>query len=191
MNNIIALDESSICIGLHPLKGRCEIGTRLNKVTKDNKVFVKFTLIMAISTKGVVHWKLYKKGGIDNVRLIDFLKVVLKNKKKKLILMDNASAHKKQTVKDFITNKGNDYVYVLPYHHFQNPIEKMFNQLKYYMRKDEPMSYNAIKVSIRNAIKKVSKDNFKNYFKSSLRKSKKDIEKVKTKYRKQPKIYKD
>lgn len=44
-----------------PLKGRCEIGTRLNKVTKDNKMFVKFTLIMAISTKGVIHWKLYKK----------------------------------------------------------------------------------------------------------------------------------
>lgn len=191
LNNIIALDESSISIGLHVLKGRSEIGKRLNKITRDNKVFVKFTLIMAISTKGVVYWKLYKKGGIDNVRLIEFLKIVLRNKKNKLILMDNASAHKKQTVKDFIVKSKNDYVYVLPYHHFQNPIEKLFNQLKYYMRKDEPMSYEEIKKSVKNSIRRITKDNFKNYFKSSLKKTKKDIEKVKTKYRKKPKIYKD
>ena len=30
-----------------------EIGKRLDKITKDNKVFVKYTLIMAITTKGV------------------------------------------------------------------------------------------------------------------------------------------
>ena len=31
---------------------RFEIGKRLNKITPDNKVSVKYTLIMAISTKG-------------------------------------------------------------------------------------------------------------------------------------------
>ena len=61
MDDIIAIDESSISIGLSIRKGRSEIGKRLNKITKDNKVFVKYTLIMAISTKGVVAWKLYEK----------------------------------------------------------------------------------------------------------------------------------
>jgi len=78
----------------------------------------------------------------------------------------------------------------LPYNHFQNPIEKMFNQLKYYLKKNEPMSYELIKKSIKKAIKKIESKTYINYFKSSLRKTKKDIEDVKMKYRKIPKIYK-
>lgn len=190
LDDIIAIDETSINVGLHKLRGREEIGKRLDKKTKDNIVFVKYTLIMAISTKGVLAWTLYKKGGIDHVRLIEFLKPILKNKKKKLVLMDNASSHRKQLVKDTITKTKNDYVYVLPYHHFQNPIEKMFNQLKHYIRKDEPMSFDLIKDSIKRAIKNITTENMKNYFKSSLRKTKKDVEEVKMKYRKKPKVYK-
>ena len=40
--------------------------------------------------------------------------------------------------KDFIIKSKNDYVYVFGYHHYMNPIEKFFNQLKYYMKRDEP-----------------------------------------------------
>ena len=105
LDDIIAIDESSISIGLSKRKGRSEIGKRLNKITKDNKVFVKYTLIMAISTKGVVAWKLYEKGGIDHLRLIDFLGTFIKNMKNKLILMDNASSHKKEDVQEYIKNK--------------------------------------------------------------------------------------
>jgi len=66
----------------------------------------------------------------------------------------------------------------------------MFNQLKYYLKKNEPMSYELIKKSIKKAIKKIESKTYINYFKSSLRKTKKDIEDVKMKYRKIPKIYK-
>jgi hypothetical protein len=191
LDDIIAIDESSISIGLSKRKGRSEIGKRLNKITKDNKVFVKYTLIMAISTKGVVAWKLYEKGGIDHLRLIDFLGTFIKNMKNKLILMDNASSHKKEDVQEYIKNKKNDFVYVLPYHHFQNPIEKMFNQLKYYMRKDEPMSFDLIKESIIKSLKFISVKNFQNYFKSSLEITKKEVEETKNKYKKKKKIYKE
>ena len=85
---------------------------------------------MAISTKGVLEWTLYEKGGSDHLRLIEFLGKVIKNKKNKLILMDNASCHRNQEVKDYITNKKNDLIHILTYHHFQNTIEKLFNQLK-------------------------------------------------------------
>jgi hypothetical protein len=56
-----------------------------------------------------------------------------------------------------------------------NPIEKFFNQLKYYMKRDEPMSYNLIKKSIRKSIKYIELKTYKNYFKSSLTKTKEDI----------------
>ena len=54
-------------------------------------------------------------------------------------------------------------------HHFQNPIEKLFNQLKYYMRKDEPMSYDLIKKSIKKSIKYIELETFTNYFSERYR----------------------
>lgn len=38
--------------------------------------------------------------------------------------MDNASCHRNENVKDFIIKSKNDFVYILPYHH--------------YMKHDEP-----------------------------------------------------
>ena len=191
LDDIISIDETNISIGIHPSHGREEIGKRLDKITKDNKVFVKYTLIMAITTKGVLDWILYEKGGSDHCRLIEFIKQFIEGKKNKLILMDNASCHRNQEVKDFIVKSKNNYVYVLGYHHFQNPIEKFFNQLKYYMKRDEPMSYDLIKKSIRKAIKNIELKSYVNYFKSSLRKTKEEIKEIKMKYRKNPKIYKE
>lgn len=57
------------------------------------------------------------------------------------------------------------------------------------MRKDEPISYDLIKESIKSSIKNIKVINYFNYFKSSLTKTKKDIEEIKIRYRKEPKIY--
>ena len=64
LKNIISIDETSINVGLHKIRGREIIGKRLNKITTDNKVFMKYTLIMAISPRKIVRWKLYKIGGV-------------------------------------------------------------------------------------------------------------------------------
>lgn len=190
INDIISIDETSLNIGMSKMKGRKEIGKRIEKVTKDNIVSVKHTLIMAITTKGVIGWTLYKKGGIDHERLIEFLKSILDKRKNKLVLIDNASSHRNPKVKEFIVNSKNDYIHTLAYHHYLNPIEKAFNQLKHYMKQDEPMSFDDLGKSIKKSIKKISNKNLMNYFTSSLKKTKKDIEESKTKYHKEPKIYK-
>lgn len=44
---------------------------------------------MNITTKGVLYWILYKKGGYNYFRLIQFINKILKNNTCKLILMDN------------------------------------------------------------------------------------------------------
>jgi hypothetical protein len=59
------------------------------------------------------------------------------------------------------------------------------------MKKDEPMSYDLIKKSIKKSIKYIELKTYKNYFKSSLTKTKEDIKEIKMKYRKKPKIYKE
>ena len=91
--------------------------------------------------------------------------------------MVNASCNWNKLVKKFIKKSGNDYVYILPYNHWNNPIEKCFYQLKTYIRRDEPMSYGEIKKTIKKAIKNITKENLHNYFKSSL--EKRDIKNIK------------
>lgn len=105
--------------------------------------------------------------------------------------MDNASSHRNQKVKNTITNSHNDYVYILPYQHGLNTIERFFSQLKHYMKMEEPMNFNEIKKSIRNSIKKIRKENYVNYFKGTYNK-KNIVNNVKliSKYHKKPKIYK-
>ena len=119
---------------------------------------------MAITTKGVLDWILYEKAGSDHCRLIEFIKQLIEGKKKKLILMDNASCHRNENVKDFIIKSKNDFLYILPYHHYLNPIEEYFNQLKYYIKLDKPLEYEDIKRSIKKSINNIKINNYNNYF---------------------------
>ena len=59
------------------------------------------------------------------------------------------------------------------------------------MKKDEQISYELIKKSIRKSIKYIELKIYKNYFKSSLTKTKEDIKEIKMKYRKKAKVYKE
>ena len=52
-------------------------GKRCYFKTTDNKVFRKYTLLMAISTKGVVAYKFYEKGGSNKDRFSDVLTAVI------------------------------------------------------------------------------------------------------------------
>ena len=79
------------------------------KVTGDQ---IKF-IIFAISWKGVLGWKLYDKGGIDTDRLLEFLEEILGRRKGKLVILDNASCHRNEKVKEYI-NLNNDLLYSIP-----------------------------------------------------------------------------
>jgi transposase len=193
IKDIICIDETSISVGIHIDHCRTTIGKRCKKITKSNEIFKKYTLIMAIDYYGVVGWKLYRKSGIDSNRYIDFLnKHILTKYKNKLVLMDNASSHRNQKVKDTIINATNDYVYILPYQYGLNTIERFFNQLKHYMKLEEPMNFDEIKRSIGKSIKMIKKENYINYFKGTYNK-KNIIDNINlvSKYHKKPKIYKD
>ena len=55
------------------------------------------------------------------------------------------------------------YIY-LPYHHYLNPIEEYFNQLKHYMKLDKPLEFKDIKRSIEKSINNIKINNYNNYF---------------------------
>lgn len=135
INKIISIDETSIHAGMTHSYSRCELGKRCVKKTDDNRVFKKFTLVCAISSKKVIGWTLYENGGMTSDRMVVFINKFIKNKYKNyLIIMDNGGAHKSKMIKDAIDNTNNKLLYSVPYRPKTNAIESWSNQFKYHFR---------------------------------------------------------
>ena len=165
IDNIISMDETSVHVGMSRNYGRGRVGKRVYEYTKDNVVFQKKTLLVAINTKGVVSWKLYDKGGMTSYRMIEFLQDMLKNQKDAIVLMDNAPAHSAKRVWEFVQATGNELIYSVPYSPQTNPIEEYFNQLKHYIRKEKAQSLQELDKVIRKAIATIDqKGTVQNYF---------------------------
>lgn len=104
----------------------------------------------------------YLKGGINSERLYDFLQENITSKyKNKLIIMDNASSHRNQKIKDLV-NKDNEILYSVPYQHFTNAIENWFSVLKSKLQKKEGLTYNHLQSNIAIVLRDIT---FKNIFK--------------------------
>ena len=87
---------------------------KVNARLRAKRPLVKKTMSAEIKGNNInktVKWDLYKKDGINTERLIEFLKELLKNTKDKLIILDNASSHRNDTIKNFIKNSGKKIIY--------------------------------------------------------------------------------
>jgi transposase len=172
LKDIISIDETSIKPTMIPEYCRSEKGKRCYYKSSDNKIFRKYTLIVAISMDGLIGYELYEKGGITTNRFLDFINNhILKKFRNKLLLFDNAKAHIAQQILNTIKER-NDYVLNVPYTPKFNPIESYFSQLKHYLKLDSEIEFDKLKISLKNAFTKIKKDNYKNYFYNSLDKSK-------------------
>lgn len=60
-----------------------------------------------------------------------------------------------------------NHLYIVPYHPENNPIERLFSQLKSYLKTANCQSYDEIDNMIKNIIKhKITKDNLTSYIKT-------------------------
>ena len=76
------------------------------------------------------------KGNINGIKFIEYLKNLkktysLKNKKKLILFMDNASIHTSETVREYMKNNNITPLYNIPYNPQSNPIEKIFSKTKF------------------------------------------------------------
>ncbi len=188
IDDIICIDETSINALQNRYHCYNNIGKRCVIKTESQEVFKKYTGIFAISSKGVEGWELYDKGGINVDRLCNFLEQNITSKyKNKLIIMDNASSHRHEKIKELV-NKNNYLLYSVPYQHFTNSIEGYFSLLKSKLRKMEGLKYNELKENIKKVIKDIPKENYKNILKGAYQRS--DIYIKKQSRTKKPKNYK-
>lgn len=153
-------------------------------------VFKKYTGIFAISTKGVLGWELYEKSGINADRLYEFLETHITSKyKNKLIILDNASSHRNQLVKDVI-KKDNNLLYAVPYQHYTNAIEGYFNVLKSRLQKKKGLTYDELVKNVKDVLDEIPIHIYKNLIRGAYDRSEKYVKRPSTRKRK-PKKYLD
>lgn len=166
LDKIISLDETSVSPAMLPEYSRCYLGKRCIVKTNDNFVFQKFTLLVAISNSKCVGWTLYEKGGSTKERIVDFLnQFVFQHYKNHLIILDNARSHYNDYVKNAIIQSGNRYLFSVVYTPRTNAIEPFFNQVKHYLKLNKKvLRFDQLQDEIKNAIGRVKKENYNNYF---------------------------
>ena len=171
-NKAICLDETSIYLNMTHSYGRSRSGTRVIKKTHKYP-YKRYNLLCAISADKVVGWKLYgeRKGGVKTTDILEFYDEFIKNNYKNyLIIMDNAVIHKSKLIKDKIENDSNKLLYSVPYHPETNSIEEFFSQLKHYIKKQSPNTYEDIDKVIKDTLQnKIQKKHLTNYLKHSYR----------------------
>ena len=90
--------------------------------------------------------------------------------KNKLIILDNASSHRHQRIKDLI-GKENTILYAVPYQHFTNSIENYFSMLKARLYKvsdeGEGQKHEKLKENITKVITSIPKEKYENIFKGA------------------------
>ena len=185
IEDIICIDETSIKSLQKRNHCYSQRGKRCVIKTQSQDVFKKYTGIFAISVNGVEGWDLYEKGGINTERLVEFLqKFITEKYKNKIIILDNASAHKNDTIRELV-NKHNKLLYSVPYQHFSNAIENYFSMLKSKLQKFSGLKYANLRENITKAIEIIPKEYYKNIIEGAYNRKEKYIAKNKT--RKTPK----
>ena len=193
LDNIISIDETSVSTSLSVNYCRNDLGKRCIIKTDDNSVFKKYSLVVAITNKKCIGYKLYDEGAVNSDRFNDFISIICNNVKNKLIVLDNGQIHKKDSTKNIINSSKNHIVYTVPYHPRLNCIEQWFSQVKHYMKLDKSTNLNTLKESLKSSIKKIKEEHYKNYFIYAYNKNyykNKEYINVSNKHR-EPKIYKD
>jgi transposase len=185
IDDVICIDETSIKSLQKRNHCYSQRGKRCVIKTQSQEVFKKYTGVFAISVNGVEGWELYEKGGINTERLVEFLQKFINEKyRNKLIILDNASAHKNDTIRDLV-NKHNKLLYIVPYQHFSNAIENYFSMLKSKLHKLNGLKYENLKENIVKAINIIPKEYYKNILEGAYNRKEKYNPKNKT--RKNPK----
>lgn len=131
LKDIISIDETSVKLGMFLNYCRSNLGKRCVLKSDTNVIFTKHSLIVAISDRRCIGYKLYDQGAVNAERFEAFLQPIANRYQNKLFILDNAQIHKSQSVKNLIRNSGNKVLYTLPYSPRLNPIEQFFNQVKH------------------------------------------------------------
>ena len=168
IENIVSIDETSINTYISYNYAWSRYGSKT--VNKKTHKKIRYTVISAVDINGNIYNKIIK-GSCNGEIFLAFIKTLLKKlslNHKWSLLIDNARIHHYKKLKNFINEQPNiNIIYNVPYSPESNPIERVFNEAKHYLKK---MKFNNDNIlgKINRSFKLVKKDNVKQYFYKSI-----------------------
>ena|SRR5436190_19464043 len=122
---------------------------------------INHTLILYIRNvngKGVIHYKVIK-GGMKTENFYDFLKEVeLPDGRKHYLLIDNLKVHHSRIIKELLTSKNIEPIFLVPYTPELNPVELCFNFIRKHVEDCQPKDLEELKSAIDEAIKIIQEE---------------------------------
>lgn len=164
INNIISIDETYFYFNDTLNYGWSRIGEKC--IIERNKKQHKLSLIMAISNKKIINYKIISKP-INKEIYLDFLKSI--NLNNNYLIADNVSFHKNKEIINYIEKNKSNMIFIPPYSPQYNPIEFVFSEIKRKIRKNHFINVEQLETYLNNKII-VSSRNLFNYFNYSLNK---------------------
>lgn len=168
MNQIISIDETSIDTHIEHNYGWSKSGKRII-ITKSN-TRIRYTIITATGYDSILHYKIIK-GSCNGETFVTFIKELINKLSRAIewnIIIDNARIHHYCKFKKYIAKIDNTkIIYNIPYSPETNPIEKVFNDVKKYLKDRRINNLNIIKEIIKS-FSTIKKQNINEYFNNSI-----------------------
>jgi transposase len=165
---LIFLDESGVTTSMTRLYARSLGGRRIYESTPGGHWKI-MTILGAMSLRGMVA-TMTIEAATDAEIFLAYIEHILcpALKPGDVVVMDNLSSHKVNGVRKLIERAGAEVLYLPPYSPDLNPIEKAWAKLKQLLRAAKARSKETLDQAIEDALKLISADNAKAWFKHCL-----------------------
>lgn len=162
--NFVYLDEFGCKLSLRRRKGYSLIGTPCH-INATGKRGNNLSVCAALDINGpiVFRAKFHAYNHAQFIEFLEMLKTKLDMSKTNVIIMDNASFHKKDLVLDWFKNNSLRYLFLPPYSPMLNPIEECFSKVKNEIKK---LLYDGrdLLVAVEEAFRSVTEENCRGWF---------------------------
>ena len=135
MHRIVCIDESAAKTNMTRIYGRALRGQRCHDSTPDSR-WKTTTMLSSLRADGHTECMIYE-GGTTRALFERYVTEILcpSLRKGDVVIMDNLSSHKSQTITEKINKCYAELKYLPAYSPDLNPIEKMWSKLKAILRK--------------------------------------------------------
>ena len=150
------------------LRARCVGGQRIQEATPGGHWKI-MTILGAMSLRGMIATMTIEEATDADIFLA-YVEQVLSPELKPgdVVVMDNLTSHKVDGVRESIEKAGAELLYLPPYSPDLNPIEKAWAKLKQLLRSAKARSKEALDQAITDALKLISPDDAKAWFRLPL-----------------------
>lgn len=167
---LIFLDESGVRVGMKRLYGRAARGWRVVDHASGGH-WRTHTMTAAIGARGIVAAMVTKRA-INSITFLGFIEKYLAPKLRPgdVVVMDNLAVHKVRGVEEALQEAGAKAWFLPPYSPYSpdfNPIEQAWTQAKGWLRKESPPTSNRLVRSIGDALRRVTPEHSRNYFRNA------------------------